>query len=214
MERPGVSRFAAIVLVLALVGCRKPADPYASLIQFNDDAQTNSQVSANDLLKLKFSDPLGKDVSLDQYRGRQNVVVVITRGYVGSADLQGAGSFCVYCSTQTTRLINNYHEFRQRDAEVLLVFPVLREEDAVQLRNFAAKAQGTEATLADVPFPMVVDLELSAVDQLGIRDDLSKPATYIVDKKGAVRFAYVGQTLSDRPSIKAMLAQLDAINNE
>ena len=62
------------------------------------------------------------------------------------------------------------------------------------------------------PFPLVLDVELHAVDQLGIRADLSKPATYILDKQGQVRFAYVGSTIADRPSVKSLLDQLTAIN--
>ena len=58
----------------------------------------------------------------------------------------------------------------------------------------------------------MLDVELRAVDQLGIRADLSKPATYIVDKQGQVRFAYVGATIADRPSVQSMLEQLAAIN--
>ena len=44
-----------------------------------------------------------------------------------------------------------------------------------------------------------------AVELLGIRKDLSKPATYILDGEGRVRFAYVGNSLADRPSVKALL---------
>ena len=57
-------------------------------------------------------------------------------------------------------------------------------------------------------------VELKAVDHLGIRKDLSKPATYILDKQGQTRFAYVGDSLADRPSVKALLEQLDALNKE
>ena len=42
--------------------------------------------------------------------------------------------------------------------------------------------------------------------------DLAKPATYIVDKQGQVRFAYVGANIADRPSVHFMLDQLAAIN--
>ena len=57
-----------------------------------------------------------------------------------------------------------------------------------------------------------LDVELKAINTLGIRGHLAKPSTYILDKKGQVRFAYVGKTTSDRPSIKAMLKELDGIN--
>ena len=56
-------------------------------------------------------------------------------------------------------------------------------------------------------------LELKGVSALGIREDLSKPATYIVDQDGAVRFAYVGANRADRPSVDAVLAELQSINH-
>ena len=63
-----------------------------------------------------------------------------------------------------------------------------------------------------VPFQILLDEDFKAVDHFGIRGDLAKPATYILDKEGKVRFAYVGTSTADRPSLKALLKQLDAIN--
>jgi peroxiredoxin len=62
-----------------------------------------------------------------------------------------------------------------------------------------------------IPFPVLLDVELRAVDRLGLRHDLSRPATYILDKAGDVRFSYVGKDLSDRPSVKALLKELDLL---
>jgi hypothetical protein len=53
---------------------------------------------------------------------------------------------------------------------------------------------------------------LKAVNSLGISGDLAKPSTYILDKKGNAVFAFVGETTADRPSVKALLAQLDKLN--
>jgi peroxiredoxin len=62
------------------------------------------------------------------------------------------------------------------------------------------------------PFPVVLDVGLAATDRLGLREDLAKPATYILDKEGRTRFAYVGRSLADRPSVKSILEQLARIN--
>ena len=56
---------------------------------------------------------------------------------------------------------------------------------------------------------VLVDRDCSACDRLGIRADLAKPSTYILDTRGKLVYAYVGVTTSDRPSLKAILAQLD-----
>jgi hypothetical protein len=49
------------------------------------------------------------------------------------------------------------------------------------------------------------------VNKLGIQGDLARPSTYILDKQGAVVYGYVGETQVDRPSVKALLAQLDKL---
>ncbi len=65
-----------------------------------------------------------------------------------------------------------------------------------------------------IPYSFVLDEGLDFVDRLMIRGDLAKPSTYILDASGTLRFAYVGTTPSDRPSLKAMLDQLDRIEQE
>jgi peroxiredoxin len=112
----------------------------------------------------------------------------------------------MYCSGQTSRLIANYKEFTKRGAEVLLVIPGPKDK----VDKFLAGAR-KEADDKAVPFPVLLDVDFQAVNRLGIRAELAKPSTYILDKQGQVRFAYVGNSITDRPSIKAMLQQLDAI---
>lgn len=209
----------AEVSLLLLIGCHAtrelPGDG-GPAIQFKDDAPSNSEARSQDLLKIDLQNPNGQTTALDQLRGDRPVVLVFTRGLVGSAEADDQGhygkSICTYCSTQTSRLIANYDKFRERNAEVIVVFPVARTDDQGEVQTFAARVQGAGKTTADLPFPMLLDVDLKAVDALGIRADLSKPSTFILDSEGKMRYAYVGQTLSDRPSIKALLEQLDEIN--
>lgn len=175
-------------------------------IQFRDDVQ--SQATGNDnIADFVFTDINGDEKSLKEYLGKKNVVLVVTRGY--------AGSVCLYCATQTSRLLTNYPQFARRDAEVVVVFPVETPEDKTRHRHFVVSVKNQlDTPVEKIPFPIVLDVELKAVDQLGIRKDLSKPATYILDKQGQTRFAYVGESLADRPSVKVLLEQLDALNKE
>ena len=173
-------------------------------IQFKDVVTTNAATDAS-IADLTFTDINGEAYSLADFRDKKHVVLVITRGF--------AGSICLYCATQTSRLLTNYKKFETRDAEVVVVFPVETTDDSRQHRALAVTAKNQLDTPPEkIPFPIVLDVELKAVDQLGIRKDLSKPATYIIDKQGQVRFAYVGESLADRPSVKALLDQLDSLN--
>jgi peroxiredoxin len=181
-----------------------PAYGYGYQANFRDDAQTNTAVEPGKL-DLVLKDSAGKAVDLKQYRGKKNLVVVITRGF--------SGYVCPNCSAQTSRLVANYPEFVKRDAEVLVVFP----GPAKHLQDFV-QAVRSQAGDAPVPFPLLLDEGYKAVDQLGIRAQGlpgpfpdAKPATYILDKQGKVVFAYVGTNTADRPSLKAVLGQLDRL---
>ncbi len=186
-----------------------PSKPMA----FQDHAQSNVPLDGDNVGDLQFVDTSGKPVELGQYRGQSHVVLVVTRGNTTRA-IPGAydGSICLYCATQTSRLIANYKAIGERGAEVVVVFPVRQAADSESLQKFNRVVQRDGVGAA--PFPLVLDIELRAVDRLGIRADLARPATYILDKQGQLRFAYVGATIADRPSIQSILEQLDAINAE
>lgn len=159
------------------------------------------------LRKVKFVDVEGKETRLDQYLGKKNVVLVVTRGHTRP--------ICIYCTTQTSRMVAQYDEMARRGAEVVVVYPVKQKEETGELNAWLASVRRKlDVPVEKLPFPLWLDMELQAVDQLGIRQDLSKPATYILDKEGQLRYAYVGSTISDRPSVKAILAKLDEMNAE
>jgi peroxiredoxin len=202
------------IVVLLFVGCEDGGYPPPAAIAFRDTAPANSE-TPDDLAHLPLVDAEGMPIDLNQYRGKKHVVLVMTRGFTGSQNQvngKSVGGICIYCSTQTARLMANYPSFAKQDAEVLVVFPVVRSEDAEQLRLFTSAVKREASTEKEPPFPLAIDVELKAVDRLGIRADLSKPATYILDKAGRVRYAYVGSSLSDRPSVKALLAELSKLN--
>ncbi|MDX1944900.1 MAG: redoxin domain-containing protein [Pirellulaceae bacterium] len=204
-----------LAALLMLVGCAPERVPYETLVPFVEDAQTNAQVDDAAIGSLSFVDPAGQPVDLAQYRGKKNVVLVVTRGPLGTVPPAERGTMlykdlCLYCTTQTSGLLNSYPQFQERDAEVIVVFPVLKSADGAELATFR---EAIPPLPTDQPtLALVLDVELKAVEKLGIRDNLSKPATYILNKAGQTRFAYVGRTIADRPSVQAILNQLDAIN--
>ena len=169
------------------------------------DAVATQDAPATDFATVPMTTADGKTVTLKELAAGKNLIVVFTRGY--------AGSICPYCSAQTSRLIANYPEFQKRNTEVVVIYPLEKPEDTTRLGEFLAKVNenNTQPATQATPFPLLVDIGLKAVDVLGIRRDLSKPATYILDESGAVRFAYVGKSLADRPSVRALLDQLDAL---
>ncbi len=203
-----------LVLVALLGGCGRSApnaDDTSDLIgpadiHFQDDAVTNAS-PGDALVNLQFVDQTGKTVRPKDLIGAKNLVLVFTRGY--------NGGICPYCSSYTSSLITNYPAISERGTEVLVVYPVTKPDQSQHINDFLkATFLRTGEGVSKTPFPVVLDIELKAVDALGIRKDPSKPATYILDKKGHVRFAYVGKFLSDRPSVKSILKQLDGLKDE
>jgi peroxiredoxin len=169
-------------------------------INYVDDAKSNTKVDPA-AFDLTLPDSKGNRVELRKYRGKKNLVLVFVRGYSGSLDR--------HCTNQATRLAAKYDDFSSRDAEVLVVFPGPKDH-VVQLINRVQRSLENEP----IPFPVLLDESLSAVDKLGIRGDLAKPSSYIIDKQGQVRFAYVGATNGDRPSVQSLLKQLDKITKD
>jgi len=168
-------------------------------VQFSDDVSTNVEDTGN--LDLTFTGRDGKPVDLASYRGKKNVVLVVTRGFSG-------GEFCPYCTAQTSRLFRNYSKFQDRDTEVVVVYP----GKAGTVEDFASHVgRNTQQEAIKFPFPLVLDEDLKVVNQLELQGDLARPATYIRDKDGKLRFAYVGSDRSDRPSLKAIFNELDKI---
>ncbi len=61
--------------------------------------------------------------------------------------------------------------------------------------------------------PLLEDAELSAIRAYGVEDgdnDISLPATIVIDAQGVVRWIYVGDSPRDRPSVDEVLAAVSA----
>ena len=196
---------------VALAGCHSnPPDPprlevsnsaYGT-VPFRDDAPANAIV-ADGSFPQSFVDVDGKSIDLEQYRGKKKVVLVMLRGIAKSE----RGGFCPSCLSQTASLSANLAAFEEHGAVVNVVFPGPSHRVAEFIESVKVKSVDPK-----LPCPkMLLDRECVACEQLGIRDDLAKPSTYILDLRGRVVYAYIGETSTDRPSVKAILAHLERI---
>jgi len=182
----------------AMPSMKMPMPTNPADIHFKDKVESNAKIPEG-LDQLVFKDANDKRVELESYLGKKNVVLVFTEGFSG-------GMLCPFCKTQTSRLVANYEKFRELDTEVLVVYPGARDH----LDEFIAAAKKTEKEEVDkVPFPLVLDEELKAAGFFNIKSNLAHPSTFIIDKQGNVRLAYVGADMTaDRPSVSAMLEVL------
>ncbi len=196
---PSRGKNSAAMAPMGNMAMPDPAD-----IVFKDEVESNVEVPVG-LDGLAFFDIEGQRVALTNYLGKKNVVLVFTEGFAG-------GMLCPFCKTQTSRLVANYDKFASMDAEVLVVYPGSRDH----LDEFVAAAKKTEKAEVDsVPFPLVLDEDLRAVKYFNIASNLAHPSTFIIDKQGNVRLAYVGADMSaDRPSVNAMLRVVQSANGK
>lgn len=203
-DQPPLTLKAGTESEAASVPAAKMPMPQPSEIRFKDEVQSNTSAPVG-LDGLVFLDTKGQRVPLRKYLGKKNVVLVFTEGFAG-------GMLCPYCKTQTSRLIANYEKFAELDTEILVVYPGVRDH----LDEFIKSATTSEKAEVDsVPFPLVLDEDLSAVGYFNISSNLAHPSTFIIDKRGNVRLAYVGADMSaDRPSVNAMLGVLRNANGQ
>lgn len=216
-------RLAAVLLpALVLTGCgdnkgtkpkvnykydygsaNEPVDFAALVKEFLDDppAAKTRKVPA-EKAGLTFLGMDGKAVELASFKGKSNVVLVVTKGLPQSP----GGVFCPGCLAQTNALAANIAEFKKRDAEVLIVFP----GPSAKAGEFLTTAKVTSAGAPALS--LVLDADMRAVAALNIEGDRAKPSTYILNRAGEVVYAYVGEHVTDRPSVKALLGQLDKLN--
>lgn len=188
-----------LLLILPMVGCSGMPDDGITFV----DVKQSQPASLDDFSELVFTDKDGNDVELSEIMSGDYLVLVVTRGWYGGV--------CFYCASQTSRWARRYDELSPYNAQLVVIFPTETEEDTVKLSELTDRIRGGDIKNENIPYPILLDINLKGVDQLGIRSELAKPATYIVDREGRVRFAYVGESIADRPSVDSVLAQLASL---
>lgn len=184
----------------SMAGMGKMKFPASADMKFKDKIKTNVE-APKEISELVFTGKDGSTVKMSDYVGKKNVILVFTEGF--------NGMICPFCKTQTSRLVSNYDKFKERDCEVIVVYPGPTDH----LDEFVEAALKTEKDQVDkVPFPIVLDENFAATNYFDIHSMHAHPSTYLIDKKGSVQFAYVGNDMTaDRPSVKAMLKRLDQL---
>jgi peroxiredoxin len=120
--------------------------------------------------------------------------VVVLRGF--------SGQVCLYCAAQTAALCNRIADIRKAGAEVVVVYPGPAE--AVPTFIQAVGNLRKEPP----PIPVALDVGLLLVRSLDIEDSLARPTSLVLDRSGKVRYAYVGKTIADRPSVDDLLHEV------
>ena len=99
-------------------------------------------------------------------------------------------------------MLRDYEAFKKRDAEILLVSP----SELEKTKEFLAAAK------LPVSFPVLIDAEREVVKLYHVMGERAIPSLFVIDKKGILRFKYIGQNSSDRPPTRHILEMLQVIS--
>jgi peroxiredoxin Q/BCP len=99
-------------------------------------------------------------------------------------------------------LRDRYEEFQKRGAEIIAIAPDTLENAR---RYFETN---------EIPFPCLPDPDRTVFRLYDVKSAMvslgQRPALFIVDKEGAVRYAHLGWQQWEIPSVDETLAQIDA----
>jgi len=96
-----------------------------------------------------------------------------------------------------------YERFRQQNAELICI-----SSDSPEIQQRTVNEY-------NLPFPLYSDSNREVIrryDVLNQQGTLAKPSTFIIDKEGVVRFAYVRDDPGDRPMNTRILGVLRQAN--
>lgn len=104
-------------------------------------------------------------------------------------------------------------EFEKRNAQVIAVDPHESYRVRHMLRSVGHRSE-------ELTFPILADpahtisATYGTAFQMNIHTEWSnRPATFLIDKAGVIRFERRGQTFSDRPKPADLLREIDGLEN-
>ena len=144
----------------------------------------------------------GQSVELQKLTAKSKVALIVLRGWPGYQ--------CPFCERQVNDMIRNAAQFKQRNAQILFVYP----GPADQLKAHAQEFSQNKDWPKD--FLFVIDPDYTFTLSYGLRWDAPKetayPSTFIIDGENKVRFAHIGKQHGGRVSASELLKSFDQLN--
>lgn len=155
--------------------------------------------------KFVLKNVFGKDINLSDVTENGFATLIFYRG-----------SWCPKCNMQLANFENDYEKFRELNSELVGISTDSPEE--------AKKNLGE----ANNSFPRLLDPASKVIGDYGIKvekrelidipakmnnkNNYAMPSIFIVDKKGILRYKYVGKNFRDRPTNESILERLKELN--
>jgi peroxiredoxin len=116
------------------------------------------------------------------------------------------GGWCPFCNKQLAAISRESQSFKDAGATIVAVSGEEVEKGKALLRKL------------NLPFILLSDTNFVGIDRYGVNDPnpheqlkaigitrLSKPAAFVIDDTGVVRYKHVGKNASDRPKNEDLL---------
>ena len=145
-----------------------------------------------------------KPVKLSELTSKQKVVLVVLRGWPGYQ--------CPLCTRQVRDFAGAAQDFAKAKARVLMVYPGPSSQLKLQAQEFLGNTEWPKE------FIFVTDPDFTMVNAYGLRWDAKSetayPATFILDRKGMVRFAKISKGHGGRSQAAEVVKAAAAIKEE
>ena len=142
-----------------------------------------------------------RSLHLSDLTASGRVVLIILRGWPGYQ--------CPLCNRQVQDYVASAAEFAKVKTRVVMVYP----GPADALKAHAAEFLKDKQWPKD--FIYLTDPDYSLVNAYGLRWDVpgetAYPSTFVLDRKGVIRFAKISSTHGDRTKAAEILEQLKAL---
>lgn len=168
----------------------------------SEDAAGGSKVPAVGAMapELALNDLQGQPRSISELTAKSKVVLVVLRGYPGYQ--------CPICSIQVGGLISKAKDLSDAGAQVVFVYPGPADDLTSRAAEFIKGKK-----LPD-HFVFLTDPAYTFTDAWGLRWDAPRetayPSTFVIDRRGIIRFAKISKTHGDRANpadvLKAVVA--------
>jgi peroxiredoxin len=142
-----------------------------------------------------------KTVELQKLTSKTKVVLIVLRGWPGYQ--------CPICERQVGDMIQHAAQIKQRNVQMLFVYPGPAEELKAHAQEFLQNKEWPKE------FLFVTDPDYTFTTTYGLRWDAPKetayPSTFIIDTDNKVRFARVSKTHGGRVSASELLKSIDEL---
>lgn len=149
-----------------------------------------------------LTDQNGRQHRLSDYRGKKAVVLVFLYGVT-----------CMHCYGQVAQIRGKLAEFRDRGAEVLMV----ESHEPYRVRSTLREASHDPKDTARLPVlsdpSHTVAASYGVAMQMHHVEWLNRPSSFIIDRDGILRYAYLGRRVDDRPSPGDLLAEVEKLHD-